>query len=66
MLNKMHASQDNKGNGNGYNILFNIHSLEKGLSHFKLRPFGKQKIKIIIGLLKKKLGFENYESFSLL
>ena len=66
MLNKMYASQDNKGNVNGYNILFNIHSLEKGLSHFKLRPFGKEKIKIIIGLLKKKLGFENYESFSLL
>ena len=61
MLNKMYASKDNKGNGNGYNILFNTHSLEKGLSHFKLRPFGKQKIRMIIGLLKKQLGFGNYE-----
>ena len=61
MLNKMYASKDNKGNGNGYNIIFNTHSLEKGLSHFKLRPFGKNKIRIIIGLLKKQLSFENYE-----
>ena len=61
MLNKMYASKDNKGNGNGYNIIFNTHSLEKGLSHFKLRPFGKNKIKTIIGLLNKQLSFENYE-----
>ena len=61
MLNKMYASKDNKGNGNGYNIIFNTHSLEKGLSHFKLRPFGKNKIKKIIGLLNKQLSFKNYE-----
>ena len=61
MLNKMYASKDNKGNGNGYNIIFNTHSLEKGLSHFKLRPFGKEKIKIIIDLLKKQLNVGNYE-----
>ena len=61
LLNEMYASKDNKGHGNGYNILFNTHSLEKGFSHFELRPFGKQKIKIIIGLLKKQVAFENYE-----
>ena len=61
ILNEMYASKDNKGNGNGYNIILNTHTLEKGLSHFELRPFGKQKIKIIINLLKKQLSFENYE-----
>ena len=40
MFNEMYASKDNNGNGNGYNIIFNTHSLEKGLSHFDLRPFG--------------------------
>ena len=53
IFNKMYGSKDNKGNGNSYNILFNTHSLEKGLSHFDLRSFGKKTIKIIIGLLNK-------------
>jgi nitroreductase len=57
----MYASEDNKGNGNSYNIILNTHTLEKGLSHFDLRPFGKKKIQIIIGLLKKQLDIENYE-----
>ena len=61
MLNKMYASKDNKGNGNSYNIILNTHTLEKGLSHFNLRPFGEQKIKVIIDLLKKQLVFGNYE-----
>jgi len=61
MLNEMNAPKDNKGNGMGYNIILHTHTLEKGLSHFELRPFGKQKIKIIIDLLKKQLGSENYE-----
>jgi len=61
MLNEMHGSKDNKGNGNSYNILFNTHSLEKGFSHFDLRPFGKKTIKKIIDLLKKQLGIQNYE-----
>ena len=60
-LNEMYAFKDNKGNGNGYNIIINTHTLEKGLSHFDLRPFGKQKVRIIIDLLKKQLDFENYE-----
>ena len=61
ILNGMHGSKDNKGNGNSYNILFNTHSLEKGFSHFNLRPFGKLTIKKIISLLKKQSTFENYE-----
>jgi len=61
MLNEMYASKDNLGNGLGYNIIAHTHTLEKGLSHFELRPFGEQKVKIIIDLLKKQLGFENYE-----
>ena len=60
-LNEMYAFKDNKGNGNGYNIIMHTHTLEKGLSHFDLRPFGKQKVRIIIDLLKKQLDFENYE-----
>jgi len=60
-LNKMYALKDNKGNGNSYNILFRAHTLEKGLSHFSLRPFGRKKIQTIITLLKKQLDIENYE-----
>ena len=60
-LNEMYAFKDNKGNGNGYNIIIHTHTLEKGLSHFDLRPFGNQKVRIIIDLLKKQLDFENYE-----
>ena len=61
MSNKMYASNDNKGNGNSYNIILNTHTLEKGLSHFELRPFGRQKIRTIIDLMKKQTDFENYE-----
>ena len=57
----MNASEDSRGNRNSYKIIMYTHFLEKGLSHFDLRPFGKQKIKIIIGLLKKQLKIEKYE-----
>ena len=62
----MYLSKDNKGNGNSYNILFNTHSLEKGLSHFDLRSFGKKTIKIIIGLLNKYYALKIMKDFSLL
>ena len=45
---RMNGIKDNKGNGNGYHILLKSHTLEKGLSHFDLRPFGQKKIKLII------------------
>ena len=57
----MYALKDNKGNGISYNILLRAHTLEKGLSHFNLRPFGRKKIKTIIALLKKQLDIEHYE-----
>ena len=59
--NEMNASEDSKGNRNSYKIIMYTHFLEKGLSHFDLRPFGEQKIKIIIGLLKEQLKIEKYE-----
>jgi nitroreductase len=57
----MYSPKDNKGNGNGYSIIMNTHTLEKALSHFILRPFGKARIEKIIELLEKQLSFENYE-----
>jgi len=57
----MYSPKDNKGNGNGYNIIMNTHTLEKALSHFVLRPFGKARIEKIIELLEKQLSLENYE-----
>jgi len=45
----------------GYSLVFQTHSLEKGLSHFKLRPFGENKIKSIINTLKAELKYNNHE-----
>jgi nitroreductase len=59
---RMKGFKDNKGNGNGYHIILKSHTLEKGFSHFNLRPFGQKKIKIIINLLKKQINFNNYEN----
>lgn len=59
----MYSPKDNKGNGNGYSIIMNAHTLEKALSHFVLRPFGKARIIKIIELLEKQLIFEKYERF---
>jgi hypothetical protein len=44
-----------------YKIVLHTHTLEKGLEHFELRPFGKKKIEIIINLLKAELKYENHE-----
>ena len=57
----MYGIKDNKGNGNGYHIMYISHVLEKGLSHFDLRPFGQKKIKFLIILLEKQISFNNYE-----
>ena len=45
----------------GYSVIINSHSIEKGLSHFKLRRFGGKKIKTIINLIKKYSIYQNYE-----
>jgi nitroreductase len=44
-----------------YKIVLHTHTLEKGLEHFELRPFGKKKIELIINLLKAELKYENHE-----
>ena len=59
-LNNIFSSEDlNKLN---YFIIYHCHSIEKGLSHFKLRPFGSRVINSLIHLLKKGLKHPNYES----
>lgn len=45
----------------GYSLIFHTHTLEKGLSHFDLRPFGKQKVESIMNILNKELKYENHE-----
>lgn len=44
----MYSPKDNKENENDYSIIMNTHTLEKALSHFVLRPFGKSRIIKII------------------
>ena len=46
----------------GYFIMYQSHTIEKGMSHFKLRPFGKKKILSILNLLKKDLKYNNYQN----
>ena len=41
----------------GYDILLLVHSLEKGMSNKVLRPFGREKIIRLIGLIKE---YSNY------
>ena len=45
----------------GYSLIFHTHTLEKGLSHFDLRPFGEQKVSSIMSILNKELKYENHE-----
>ena len=45
----------------GYSIGILSHTIEKGLSHFILRPFGEKKIDSIMFLLNKELKYKNHE-----
>lgn len=45
----------------GYFIIFQSHSIEKGLSHFSLKPFGNTTIISLINSLKRDLKFKNYK-----
>ena len=45
-----------------YSLIFLTHTLEKGLSHFDLRPFGQRKIHSIINILNKELKYENHQN----
>ncbi len=59
-----------KGNRNNntieYDILLEVHKLEKGMACKNLRPFGVQKIKKIIELILeyKKKGYQHEKSFA--
>jgi nitroreductase len=46
----------------GYQTIIHTHSIEKGLQHFKLRPFGKKWILLLISLITKQSKFENYKN----
>ena len=60
--NSMYSSANLDLNRLGYSIVLHTHTLEKGLEHFNLRPFGKRKVHIIMDLLKKELKFKNHET----
>ena len=47
-----------------YKILLIVHSLEKGMCHSNLRPFGEKKIEELIALLKKHLTMTSETSSS--
>lgn len=46
----------------GYQTQLYTHSIEKGLQHFKLRPFFQKKILNLIDLIIKQSKFENYKN----
>lgn len=56
--NNMKATDDL--NRIGYDTVIITHTLEKGMSHFELRPFGQRKTKNIMNLLKKELNYKNH------
>ena len=47
-----------------YNIILNVHSIEKGMSCSKMRPFGVDKIKTLIELLKEYDKIEAKSDFA--
>ena len=57
--NNMNISRDL--NSLEYSLIITGHTLEKGFSHFKLRPFGIKIINNIIYLLKKETKYEKHE-----
>ena len=46
----------------GYDAIIKTHALEKGMEHFEIRPFGKNKTGEIMEIIKKESNFENYEN----
>ena len=46
----------------GYDIIICTHALEKGMEHFKLRPFGIVKTNHLMNLIKREMQFDNYEN----
>ena len=59
-LNNMRSTEDI--NRLDYELLMAEHSLEKGLSHFNLRPFGKKPLKRILKFINLELKYEHSEN----
>jgi nitroreductase len=59
-LNNMRSTEDI--NRLDYELLMAEHSLEKGLSHFNLRPFGKMPLKRILKFINLELKYEHSEN----
>lgn len=47
----------------GYDILLLVHSLEKGMSNKSLRPFGREKVIRLIGLIKEYSKYGNSDDY---
>ena len=45
-----------------YESIMFSHLLEKGMEHFELRPFGKEKARNLMSLIKNQSKLENYKS----
>ena len=45
-----------------YKLLMEEHSIEKGLSHFDLRPFGDNTITNLLKFINLELKYENNEN----
>ena len=56
-----HMNFSNSLNRLEYSIVITSHTLEKGFSHFKLRPFGLKKMQKMIYLLKKEIKYKNHK-----
>lgn len=47
----------------GYDIILLVHSLEKGMSNKELRPFGREKVIRLIGLIKEYSNYGNNDDY---
>ena len=45
-----------------YKLIMLSHTLEKGMAHFKLRPFASKKVSYITNILRYIIKYENYEN----
>ena len=60
ILNNMHTTENL--NKLDYKLLMEEHSIEKGLSHFDLRPFGDNTITNLLKFINLELKYENNEN----
>ena len=57
--NNMHSAEDL--NRLSYELVIITHTLEKGMSHFDLRPFAQEKTKSIMRMLKNAMKYDGYK-----